>query len=81
MIFNIDARIKYVNLSVAILYSTLKIIHFLEYIYIIFIIHSDPEEETVLHSGGQLLPRGEEELSLLQIQQMSQVKIFLKQIY
>ena len=71
MIFNIDARIKYVNLSVAILYSTLKIIHFLEYIYIIFIIYSDTEEETVLHSGGQLLPRGEEELSLLQIQQMS----------
>ena len=81
MIFNIDARIKYVNLSVAILYSTLKIIHFLEYIYIIFIIYSDTEEKTVLHSGGQLLPRGEEELSILQIQQMSQVKIFLKQIY
>ena len=73
MIFNIDARIKYVNLSVAILYSTLKIIHFLEYIYIIFIIHSDTEEETVLHSGGQLFPRGEEELPLLQIQQMSQI--------
>ena len=81
MIFNIDARIKSVNLSVAILHSTLKIIHFLEYIYIIFIIYSDPEEKTVLHSGGQLLPRGEEELSLLQIQQMSQVGKFLKQIY
>ena len=40
---------------------------------------SDPEEKTVLHSGGEMLPdcRGEE-LPLLQIQEMSPVREYLK---